>query len=91
MGTNNVETQMNVGQAVPNKEQKQPKKKSGGRNFIELIAGLIVARAFIVLVLAFLGGRINIIEVPIWIIAIIVAYKLDMFKLAGTFGMGNKK
>lgn len=91
METNNAETQMSTEQSTPNKEQEQPNKKSGWRNFIELIAGLIVARAFIVLVLSLLGGGINIMEVPIWIIGIVVAYKLDMFRLAGIFGINNKK
>ncbi len=38
-----------------------------------------------------IGGKINIIEVPIWIIGCVIAYKTDLFKLDGAFGIGNKK
>ena len=72
-------------------ENQKSKKKSFGVRMIELIASLIVARAFIALLLFVLGGGINIIEIPIWIIACVVAYKMGLFKLKGAFGMGNKK
>ncbi|MBP6889610.1 MAG: hypothetical protein KBC19_03420 [Candidatus Moranbacteria bacterium] len=82
----------NADQEILNKEQEKPKEKSIGRTFLEIIAGLIVARAFIVLCLAiFARGEINTIEVPIWIIGVVVAYKIGLFKLDGTFGIGSKK
>lgn len=85
------ENSKNAEREIFDDENKKSKKKSFGVRMVELIAALIVARAFIALFLVLLGGKINIIEVPIWIIACIIAYKRGLFKLKGTFGMGNKK